>query len=635
VAQRTFFSFLAISLTFLTFSASAHGKTKQQRAEALLPDHTAAMLSIADRAAMDRDWKETQLGHLIESPELRPFVQQVRQKTQGELNNLVEYIGADWGVANQFGDGATVIAMVQPNGPKSVAFVLLAEITVDDAERNQVLSQLGQRLISLGAVATNENLNGASATVYRHLGDNPTGNEVVHAVADGWFVASSDRQTAASIVSRIRNSTGASLANTKQFRAILRHTSSADEKESVRWFVHPIRFAQASRTLTSNGERGGSILRAISNQGFDALQGIGGSIYLAKDEFDIRHSTFVYRDGELKKGAKILDFPNGTTLHPQGWTAPHTANYISFRWRMKEAFENLQPLVDEIAEDAVFERMLSDIKEDSSGPQLDIRGDIVAHFGERVTIVTACDHPVKPTSHQMFAAIDLTDGDSVAYALNKALERDPKSAELTIAGRKVWELGQQVEDEEDIMTLTIEVDGGVGVDGNFGLDGGFGVATPPAVETVSESEEAELPKVVLGVIGQQLIISSSAGFAEYVFAHQAEQEALAEARDYRRVDNALRTLGCEAESLRVFSRTDEAYHSTYELLRRGESLESGSLLGRLVSEAIGPSEDVPTTIDGSALPDFEFVRPFLGPAGMSMESVADGWLLRGCLLRKE
>ena len=339
----------------------------------------------------------------------------------------------------------------------------------------------------------------------------------------------------------------------------------------------------------------------------------------------MRHNTFVYRAGPLQRAAKILDFPNGPALHPRAWTVPHTANYISFRWRMKEAFECIQPLVDEIAEDAVFEQMLVDIKEDSNGPQLDIRGDVVAHFGKQVTIVTACDHPIEPTSHQMFATIDLTDGLAVAIALNKAMERDPRSTQLVIAGRQVWELGTGEEEDvmDDELTLTVEIEGA-----------GFGFG-PMAVPTPEpEDEENDLPKLVLGVVGEQLVIASSADFAKYVFEKNEPRAALADAPDYRRVDGVLKRLGCTVESFRVFSRTDEAYHSTYELLRRGESLESGSLLGKLVSQAIEPSDLETPRIDGSKLPPFDQIRPFLGPAGMSVETVDNGWLIRGCLLRK-
>ena len=71
--------------------------------------------------------------------------------------------------------------------------------------------------------------------------------------------------------------------------------------------------------------------------------------------------------------------------------------------------------------------------------------------------------------------------------------------------------------------------------------------------------------------------------------------------------------------MRSFSRTDEEYRPTYELIRQGKMPESESLLGKLLNRLLGPEdEDVlrEQQIDGSQLPDFEAVRRYLGPAGL-------------------
>jgi hypothetical protein len=40
-------------------------------------------------------------------------------------------------------------------------------------------------------------------------------------------------------------------------------------------------------------------------------------------------------------------------------------------------------------------------------------------------------------------------------------------------------------------------------------------------------------------------------------------------------------------------------------------------------------------IDGKSMPDYEFVRRFLGPAGMQVVTEdPDGWFLKGVLLTK-
>ena len=55
---------------------------------------------------------------------------------------------------------------------------------------------------------------------------------------------------------------------------------------------------------------------------------------------------------------------------------------------MQKAFESVRTLVDEIADDEVFEDVLKSIETDPNGPQIDIRNDLVAHLADRVTVVS-------------------------------------------------------------------------------------------------------------------------------------------------------------------------------------------------------------------------------------------------------
>jgi hypothetical protein len=40
-------------------------------------------------------------------------------------------------------------------------------------------------------------------------------------------------------------------------------------------------------------------------------------------------------------------------------------------------------------------------------------------------------------------------------------------------------------------------------------------------------------------------------------------------------------------------------------------------------------------IDGNKLPDYDMVRRYLGPAGMTMTTEEEGWFVTGFLLNKE
>ena len=89
--------------------------------------------------------------------------------------------------------------------------------------------------------------------------------------------------------------------------------------------------------------------------------------------------------------------------------------------------------------------------------------------------------------------------------------------------------------------------------------------------------------------------------------------------------------------LRSFSRTDEEFRPTYELLRHGKMPESETLLGRILNQLL-TDDDVELReqrFDGSKLPPFELVRRYFGPAGFTIATENDGWFLVGAMLRKD
>jgi len=55
------------------------------------------------------------------------------------------------------------------------------------------------------------------------------------------------------------------------------------------------------------------------------------------------------------------------------------ASYTTFNWDMEQAFEASKTLVNELAGDKVFEDVLQSIATDPSGPQIDIREELIAY----------------------------------------------------------------------------------------------------------------------------------------------------------------------------------------------------------------------------------------------------------------
>jgi hypothetical protein len=172
------------------------------------------------------------------------------------------------------------------------------------------------------------------------------------------------------------------------------------------------------------------------------------------------------------------------------------------------------------------------------------------------------------------------------------------------------------------------------------IEGAGFVSTEAAPEQKKEeeAEDARLPNMAITVYLDHLIVSTHVDFIQDFITHQANPANLAQANDYQRVKAALGGLGANLNSFWFFSRTDESYRATYDLLKQGKLPEAETLLARLLNAMLGPREEGAVRqqeIDGSKLPDFEQVMKYLGPGGLFAQTQDDGWWLVGCLLKKQ
>ena len=322
------------------------------------------------------------------------------------------------------------------------------------------------------------------------------------------------------------------------------------------------------------------------------------------------------------QAARMLDFPVGGDLQPQTWIPRNLATYLSFNWKMQEAFEHAKSLVDELAGEEVFEEVLEGIKLDPKGPQVDIRKELIAHLGQRATVAVDNKVPVTPQSQRIMIAVELTNPAAVARTLDKAMETDPNAEKREFKGKTIWEM---VEEEEPDFALNIDGPPGLGP---FGDD--------PIEE--EEKNRPILPNSAITVAHGHLIFATHIDFIRDLLTDVKEGQSLSESADHQAVKVALEKLGAGDDAFRFFGRADEAYRPTYELLRQGKMPQSETLLGRLLNALMAPEdEDQPRDqqIDGSKMPDFQVVRRYLGPLGAYVKTEDSGWYAAGCLLSKE
>ena len=462
--------------------------------------------------------------------------------------------------------------------------------------------------------------------------------QTVYFLTENLFGACDDVAVVQDVLGRLATGRPSdSLSGLRSYRMVMKRCAvdSPNHVPDIRWFIYPLGYAEATRAATPPEKRrqGKTVIVSIMrSQGYAAFQGVGGFVDVSADGYQILHRTAIYAPPPYTESMKMFVLPNGKDFTPQAWVSNDVVSYFTVYVDILNAFDNFGPLYDEVVgEKGVWQQTLEGMKTDPSGPQIDLRAELVANLGQRVTMITDYKLPITTTSERLLWAIETKDDAAVAKAIEKCVKNDPTIKKRVIAGKVVWEI---VEEEEaggpkppviDVPSLTPKKEEGKSKsDDNDDQD---------------SQESHFLPHGAITVAHGQLFISTHLDFLEKILKPTEAKNCLATQPEFQKVWNLTSNrLGMNQQSSRSFAWTDRAVQPTYELIQQGKMPQSESLLGRALNSlaAHGESKGKPRQqrINGAKLPNFAIVAKALGPSTAAMTSEPTGWFVKGVLLGK-
>lgn len=618
----------------LTFSCCGSLFAAAPKSEQLLPDTTKGYISVADFGLLRDSFNRTQWGQLLHDPAMQPFVEDFRHQLQQKGGRQLDELGLSWQELQGVPGGEVSIALVRP-APGRMAVVMLIDVTGHGEQATALLEKIGSNLVGRGAMRVPMDPRDTISIFNLPPREGQRlGRQSAYFLKGNLLAASDDVATLQTVLAATTTPRQDSLAQFKPFRNIMDRCqqSEAGVAPQVRWFVEPFGYATMIReTSLKERRKGMDILTALKNQGFTAVQGVGGHLNFAVDQCELIHRTMVYappiagHEGKADKyelAARMLSFPNTTDLAPQSWVPNHVATYNTFNWNIKTAFAAVGPLVDEVsAEKGVFHDVIDSLKNDPQGPQVDIEKDLVGNLGSRVTVITDYQLPISPKSERLLVAIETVNEARVAETIAKTMKGDACRREFE--GHVIWEI---VEEECAVPEVKIEDNGAIN----------------PAdrAEQAPDKKGKDRPlmqNAAITVAFGHLFVASNLVFLETVLRQAGKTDGLAESADFRFVTNKLNSLGAGQTSFRLFSRTDEEYRPTYELIRTGQMPRSETVLGQVLNGLLGDGKEGvlrKQQIEGGKLPEFNAVSRYFGPAGTYVTTETDGWFIAGFTLDK-
>jgi len=610
------------------------------KSENLLPDTTKGYVSIGDIAALRDSFNRSQWGLLVNDPVLADFVKDFQRQLKDSGVQRMENLGLTWDDLDGVPGGEVSLATIQPS-PGHMAVVVMVDVTGHKDQAAALVAKIDARLAERGAQRLPHDDGGPVVFDLPQQEGQRRIHQVAHLLTGDLLAASDDPEVLQSILAATKDGRKDNLASLKAYHEIMDRCaqSAGSTLPHVRWFVDPFGYIEMLRSVTSRERRRGiDIFQALKNQGFMAVKGVGGFVNFSADKCELIHRTMVYAPplpghesshDKYELAARMLNFPVGSDLEPQVWVPKQVATYTSFNLDVKTAFAASETLVDEVmAEKGVFHDVLDSLKNDPDGPKVDIVKDLVGNLGNRITVITDYQLPIGPKSERLLVAIEGTNEKVLADTIEKTMKGDAVRREFE--GHVIWEIT-----DEEVAVPDIKIE-----NPNGGAVNHADRADDDARQSDSKrsKEDRLIPtNSALTVAYGHLFFASHVSFLEKVLHQAHEQDGLIKCADYHLIADQAKMLGANQMSFRLFSRTDEEYRPTYELIRTGRMPQAETLLGQLLNALLGEGKDgAPRKqkIDGRTLPEFDAVSHYFGPAGSFVASEQNGWFVVGFTMNK-
>ena len=625
--------------------------------ERLLPASTRVWVSVADPQALRKRFERSALGGLVYDPLMSTFLDGLRQQGKTSADPLRGTLEITLEELEQIAGGEIALGVMER------ADGLLSTITLIDTSGREdrvkpVVEAVLARVAAKGAkpVAAPPAIKAFTVPVAAAAGSGPNATAAANAAPREFAIAVTpaalivgDRLDAVSEFTTLigpggnGTATGGgrpdSLQTVPAFAKVMDRCGSGvpATAATVRWFVDPLAYLAADRRTypPKKNRKGPDYVAILRRQGFDAINGMGGYLFFGEGNIDLRHNTFVHAppqngrpaDGpdRFQKAARMLRFPNAAGMAPAPWVPAGSASWLSLQWDIANAFDSMQPLVDDIVGEAgVFDDVIASLEEDPDGPQINVRGDLIKHLGTRC--VVASDHvsPVDPDCERMLIAIETSNPEAVTAVIAKGMTSEAGVRQVDVGGHVIWETTAPVAVAETETAAD--------------ADDADAVSRRRIRQRERQEKDSVWPNLSVAVAHGHILLASHRDFLERVLA-SPRMSSIAEDAGYQDVAAELKQLLGGEWALSSFSRTEKSIRPAYDLLRAGRLSESKSLAGTMLRRLLegdtqpgSKSQNVDQAkqkVDGSTLPEFEQISRYFGVNGTSMQATPDGWYLVG------
>lgn len=395
-------------------------------AEQLLPPETLVFLSVPDVPALAEAMNDSAYGRLLAEPKLQPFLEDVKAKLKEVSAKLKEEVGVTLEELEKLPQGEITFAVVEKPARKMAA-VLMLDAGDQTETLDKLVAKMDEALVAQGADHSTQEVGEVEVHVYKLAGgdDNPI-KTLAYFTDEGYIVLATEVAALKSVIERWTGDSEETLAKQEVFSYIQKKCANGEEEPLTKFFINPIGLVQAGIGMVQGqNPQAGLVLGMLPILGLDHLKGFGGSMNPGNDDYDYDAKTFIYADQPVSGVLGVFNFPAVEQV-PPAWVPEDVASFTGMNWSVEEAYSAVETIVDQFQGPGALQRVLDGFADDSDGPQIHPKKDIIDQLSGAIQVVTGApkgelDNPQIPL---MAISVGLKDGAQVKKTLAKAAKTD-------------------------------------------------------------------------------------------------------------------------------------------------------------------------------------------------------------------
>jgi hypothetical protein len=601
----------------------------------LLPASTAGVVRIPKLPDFCDAWSKTQIGKLLDTPEMQPFLEEQRARASSYFETIDAKIGLKPRDLYEIASGEVILAWLSFGDDKRRPYSLcvVADIRGMKAKADATAAKIDDDLKAGGATRRDVKYGDETIRVYRTKPK--PGQLKIEEIALTWnadrFIAADRDLVVQGLLDVVAGKKSPrSFSERESYQKVMNDSTAAiktagepDATVCWEWYAEPFAMGRILREVFEYDRRDDlDVLQLLERQGFGVIEALGGTGVVAGKRFDVLHRGVVLASGKLTKAARMLQTLGVQREAIPGWPTSDCGAFYRLNWDLEPSFWAAESLVNDALGEDLFRPMIEGIRDDPEGPQIDLAKDFLPNLDKQLLLVRDNTLPAGVESDRMLVALRIKNSDAVADVVRKAMEVEPDAVQLDIPEFDVW----RVEHGEGDGDIDAEL-AALGFEEELESEDSSPLLNHWAIAVVKGHKPGG-PDYLMFSSHSDLLIKLGRRVRS-----GADGDAMASTDATKRVVAAMDQLKATEVAFDGILHPSLTLRARYELLRRGELQESDSLITNLLRRMVQEGDEgKPDPIQAGKLPDFEQIKKYLNSGGTFWTKTDSGWTMTGFLL---